>query len=62
MSYLTLSMALIFVFIPIVLSKVFKLGLEKDTVIATVRSIIQLLILAISCSLFLIQSIAFILF
>ncbi|MEN1969501.1 iron export ABC transporter permease subunit FetB [Lentibacillus sp. N15] len=44
MSYLTLSIALIFVFIPIVLSKVFKLGLEKDTVIATVRSIIQLLI------------------
>lgn len=37
-------MTLIFVLIPLVLSKTLKLGLEKDTVIATIRSIIQLLI------------------
>jgi putative ABC transport system permease protein len=43
MTYLTLSITLIFVVIPIFLSKTFKLGLEKDTIIATVRSIIQLL-------------------
>jgi len=43
MSYLTLSVTLIFVLIPLVLSKTLKLGLEKDTIIATVRSIIQLL-------------------
>lgn len=44
MSYLTLTLALIFVLIPIILSKTLHLGLEKDTIIATVRSIIQLLI------------------
>lgn len=43
MSYFTLSLTLIFVLIPLVLSKTFKLGLEKDTMVATVRSIIQLL-------------------
>jgi putative ABC transport system permease protein len=43
MSYLTLSITLIFVLIPLILSKTLKLGLEKDTIIATVRSIIQLL-------------------
>ena len=43
MSYVTLSLTLIFVLIPLVLSKTFKLGLEKDTLIAAVRSIIQLL-------------------
>ncbi|SHF71315.1 ABC transporter permease [Ornithinibacillus halophilus] len=43
MSYLTLSLTLIFVLIPIILSKTLNLGLEKDTIIATVRSIIQLL-------------------
>ena len=43
MNYITLSLALIFVLIPLFLSKTLKLGLEKDTVIATVRSIIQLL-------------------
>lgn len=43
MSFLTLAITLIFVLIPIVLSKTFNLGLEKDTIIATVRSIIQLL-------------------
>ncbi|WP_163970276.1 ABC transporter permease [Oceanobacillus halotolerans] len=43
MSYLTLAITLIFVVIPLVLSKTLKLGLEKDTLIATVRSIIQLL-------------------
>jgi len=44
MSYLTLTLALIFVLIPMILSKTLHLGLEKDTIIATVRSIIQLLI------------------
>jgi len=43
MSYLTLSITLIFVLIPLVLSKTLKLGLEKDTIIATLRSIVQLL-------------------
>lgn len=43
MTYLTLSITLIFVAIPFLLSKTLRLGLEKDTVIATVRSIIQLL-------------------
>ncbi|MFD1040218.1 ABC transporter permease [Virgibacillus byunsanensis] len=43
MSFLTLSITLIFVIIPLVLSKTFNLGLERDTLIATIRSIIQLL-------------------
>lgn len=43
MTYTTLSLTLIFVFIPLLLSKTLKLGLEKDTIIATVRSAIQLL-------------------
>ncbi|GIO27293.1 ABC transporter permease [Ornithinibacillus bavariensis] len=43
MSYLALSLTLIFVLIPLVLSRTLRLGLEKDTLIATVRSIIQLL-------------------
>ncbi|HLR73515.1 MAG TPA: iron export ABC transporter permease subunit FetB [Pseudogracilibacillus sp.] len=43
MSFITLSLALVFVVIPLVLSKTLKLGLEKDTIIATIRSIIQLL-------------------
>lgn len=42
MSIVTLSIALIFVFIPLFLSKTFRLGLEKDTTIAVVRSVIQL--------------------
>ncbi|RHW32420.1 iron export ABC transporter permease subunit FetB [Lysinibacillus yapensis] len=43
MTYTSLMLTLIFVFIPLILSKTLKLGLEKDTLIATVRSIIQLL-------------------
>ncbi|MFC3039412.1 ABC transporter permease [Virgibacillus xinjiangensis] len=43
MNFVTLTLTLIFVAIPLILSKTFKLGLEKDTIIATVRSIIQLL-------------------
>ncbi|TWT02463.1 iron export ABC transporter permease subunit FetB [Planomicrobium sp. CPCC 101079] len=43
MSYWTLSITLIFVALPLLLSKTLNLGLERDTVIATVRSIIQLL-------------------
>ncbi|MEH7226041.1 iron export ABC transporter permease subunit FetB [Bacillus sp. JJ1566] len=42
MSTLALAIALIFVLIPIFLSKTFNLGLEKDTTIAVIRSIIQL--------------------
>lgn len=43
MTYTALTLTLIFVLIPLVLSRTLKLGLEKDTLIATVRSIIQLL-------------------
>ncbi|MGE8037511.1 iron export ABC transporter permease subunit FetB [Lysinibacillus sp. KCTC 33748] len=43
MTYTSLSLTLIFVLIPLLLSKTLKLGLEKDTLIATIRSIIQLL-------------------
>jgi len=43
MTYTTLTITLIFVLIPLILSKTLRLGLEKDTIIATVRSIIQLL-------------------
>lgn len=44
MTYTTLSITLVFVLIPLILSKTLKLELEKDTIIATVRSIVQLLI------------------
>lgn len=44
MSYTALAFTLIFVLIPLLLSKTLQLGLEKDTIVATVRSIIQLLI------------------
>lgn len=43
MSFLNLTLSLIFVLIPLILSKTLNLGLEKDTIIAVVRSIIQLL-------------------
>src|SRR5699024_4498878 len=43
MTYTTLAITLIFVLIPLILSKSLKLALEKDVTIATVRSIIQLL-------------------
>ena len=43
MTFTTLSLTLIFVLIPLLLSKTLKLGLEKDTIIATIRSIVQLL-------------------
>lgn len=43
MTFSTLALTLLFVLIPLLLSKTLKLGLEKDTIIATVRSIIQLL-------------------
>lgn len=42
MSTIALTISLIFVLIPILLSKKFNLGLEKDTIIAVIRSIIQL--------------------
>lgn len=43
MSFLTLSLTLIFVLIPLLLAKTLKLGLTKDILVATIRSIIQLL-------------------
>ncbi len=43
MSFLNLSLSLIFVLIPLILSKTLNLGLGKDTFIATIRSIIQLI-------------------
>ncbi|GLO64778.1 MULTISPECIES: iron export ABC transporter permease subunit FetB [Oceanobacillus] len=42
MTIAALALSLIFVLIPLVLSKSLNLGLEKDTLIATIRSIIQL--------------------
>ncbi|WP_031422497.1 iron export ABC transporter permease subunit FetB [Exiguobacterium sp. NG55] len=45
MSYIELATALIFVVIPLALTLVLRLGLERDIVIATVRSIIQLLMI-----------------
>lgn len=44
MNSFTLVIALIFVVIPIMLSKTFRLGLEKDTIIAVIRSVVQLFI------------------
>lgn len=43
MSYTSLAITLIFVVIPLILSKTLQLKLEKDVLIATIRSIIQLL-------------------
>lgn len=43
MTYTSLSLTFVFVIIPLILSKVLNLGLERDTTIATVRSVIQLL-------------------
>ncbi|MEE1130801.1 MAG: iron export ABC transporter permease subunit FetB [Caryophanon sp.] len=43
MTYTALSLTLLFVFIPFLLSKALRLGLEKDIFVATVRSTIQLL-------------------
>ncbi|MEQ6376732.1 iron export ABC transporter permease subunit FetB [Bacillaceae bacterium S4-13-56] len=44
MSYLALALSLIFILIPLLLSKTLNLGLEKDTIVAAVRSIIQLFV------------------
>lgn len=44
MTVTALLLTLVFVFIPIALSKTLGLGLEKDTLVAAVRSTIQLLI------------------
>lgn len=43
MSYWALSLTLIFVLIPLVLSKTLNLGLGRDMTVATLRSIVQLL-------------------
>ncbi|TDM12557.1 ABC transporter permease [Macrococcus lamae] len=45
MTLFQLSLTIIFVIIPLVLSSYLKLGLEKDMIIATVRSIIQLFVI-----------------
>ncbi|MGM7635295.1 ABC transporter permease [Bacillus sp. Hm123] len=45
MSLLTLSSALVFVFLAIILSKSLKLGLEKDLLISAFRATVQLLII-----------------
>lgn len=42
MSLLSLSLTLLFVFVPFILSKTLNLNLEKDIVVATVRSVVQL--------------------
>lgn len=44
MSITSIVLMFIFIIIPIVISKSFNLGLEKDTLIAAIRSFIQLLI------------------
>lgn len=44
MSFSSLALSLIFVIIPLILTGYLKLGLTKDIVIATVRSVIQLVI------------------
>ncbi|REB08028.1 iron export ABC transporter permease subunit FetB [Sporosarcina sp. BI001-red] len=43
MSWMTLSLTLLFVFIPLLLSKTLNLGLERDTMVAALRSTIQLI-------------------
>lgn len=44
MSITSIVLMFIFIIIPIVISKIFNLGLEKDTLIAAIRSFVQLLI------------------
>ncbi|GEN57610.1 UPF0014 membrane protein YjkA [Halolactibacillus alkaliphilus] len=44
MTYFTLSLTLLFVLIPLILAHVLKLNIEKDIIIATSRSIVQLLL------------------
>lgn len=44
MTFFTLSLTLLFVLIPLLLAYFLKLKLEKDIIIATIRSIIQLLL------------------
>lgn len=44
MTFFQISLAFIFVIIPLVMSAMLKLGLEKDVIIAAVRSTIQLMI------------------
>ncbi|MDT3994102.1 ABC transporter permease, partial [Mammaliicoccus fleurettii] len=44
MSITSIILMFIFIIIPIVLSKSFNLGLEKDTTVAAIRSFVQLLI------------------
>ncbi|GGI42369.1 UPF0014 membrane protein YjkA [Mammaliicoccus stepanovicii] len=44
MSFTSILLMFIFIIIPFVISKTFNLGLEKDTIVAAVRSFIQLLI------------------
>ena len=44
MSITSIVLMFVFIIIPIVISKSFNLGLEKDTLIAAIRSFVQLLI------------------
>ncbi|MGK9045261.1 ABC transporter permease [Mammaliicoccus vitulinus] len=44
MTITSIILMFIFIIIPIVISKSFKLGLEKDTIVAAIRSFVQLLI------------------
>lgn len=44
MSTISIILMFIFILIPLVISKSFKLGLEKDTIISALRSFVQLLI------------------
>lgn len=44
MTFLTLSLTLLFVLIPLLIAYALKLGIEKDMLIATLRSIVQLLV------------------
>ena len=43
MTYTSLSLTVILVFIPLILSKTLHLDLERDMIIATIRSVVQLL-------------------
>jgi len=44
LTFLTLSLTLLFVLIPLLIAYALKLGIEKDMLIATLRSIVQLLV------------------
>ncbi len=49
MTIVALILSLGFVFIAIVMSKSFKLGLDRDIIIATIRASVQLLVPSAMC-------------